>query len=71
METLKTEVKVVPMTRKMVTLSLTVHLQVATTCEHQWLADYTAVCTSFGHRVDVILTTTASFLLPLFFTDTA
>jgi len=55
METLKTDVKVVPMTQKTITLSLIAHTQAATTCEHQWLPDHTAKCTSFGHAADVIV----------------
>lgn len=58
METLKAEVKVVPMTEKMITLSLIAHLQAATTCDYQWLSDHTATCMSSGHTEDVILPTT-------------
>lgn len=43
METFQTEVKVVPMTQKMITLSLIEHLLAATTCEHQWLSDHIAI----------------------------
>lgn len=43
MEALKTEVKVVPMTQKIITLSLTVHLQAATS---GWLITQLYACLS-------------------------
>lgn len=69
-ETSKIEVKVVPMTQKMITLSVTVLLQAATTREHHQLPDHTAIhlllMASFGQVVDMILIHVAIFYLSLF-----